>query len=69
MTKQPPKATRPTPYGRPQRRQQPSSYVMTALRDDAMEAVQTVMTTHGLSRSGAVHHLVRLGAGLPPLLP
>jgi hypothetical protein len=41
---------------------------MTALRDDAMEAVSAVMLAHGLSRSGAVHHLVRLGAGLPPLI-
>jgi len=67
MTK-PPKATSPTPYGRPRRQQRPSSYVMTALRDDAMEAVSAVMLAHGLSRSGAVHHLVRLGAGLPPLI-
>jgi hypothetical protein len=42
---------------------------MTVLRMDADEAVRAVMREHNLSASGAVHHLVRLGAGLPPLLP
>lgn len=58
--------TRPQPYGRPAR-QQPSHHVMTVLRPDAWAAVQRVMAQHGLSRSGAIHHLVRLAAGLPPL--
>jgi len=42
---------------------------MVCLRQDAFEAVQAVMAAHGLSKSGAVHHLVRLGAGLKSLIP
>jgi hypothetical protein len=42
--------------------------VMTVLRDDSLAAVQVVMAQHRLSRSGAIHHLVRLGAGLRPLI-
>lgn len=59
---------RPRPYGRAQRQRQAGRYVMTLLRMDADEAVRRVMREHNLSASGAVHHLVRLGAGLPPLL-
>ena len=67
MTLQPqtPKPERPRPYGS---RSGGSHYVMTALRLDAHMAVRAVMKQHNLSASGAVHHLVRLGAGLPPLL-
>jgi len=43
--------------------------VATSLADDAAAAVRRVMADHRLSASGAVHHLVRLGAGLPSLLP
>jgi hypothetical protein len=57
---------KPQPYGRPKRRP-PSTHVMTVLHPDALQAVTAVMTKHQLSRSGAIHHLVRLGAGLPPL--
>jgi hypothetical protein len=60
---------RPKPYGRAPRRRQAGRYVMTVLRMDADEAVRAVMKQHNISASGAVHHLVRLGAGLPPLLP
>jgi hypothetical protein len=42
---------------------------MVVLRADALDAVRRVMREHNLSKSGAVHHLVRLGAGLDPLLP
>lgn len=59
---------RPKPYGRAPRRRQAGRYVMTVLRMDADEAVRAVMKQHNLSASGAVHHLVRLGAGLPPLI-
>jgi hypothetical protein len=59
---------RPKPYGRAPRRRQAGRYVMTVLRMDADEAVRRVMREHNLSASGAVHHLVRLGAGLPPLI-
>jgi hypothetical protein len=41
---------------------------MTVLRDDAHAAVRELMRSQNLSASGAVHHLVRLGAGLDPLI-
>ncbi|MEI6032435.1 MAG: hypothetical protein WCQ20_14925 [Synechococcaceae cyanobacterium ELA739] len=41
---------------------------MTVLQLDAHQAVMNVMATYNLSASGAVHHLVRLGAGLDPLI-
>ena len=57
----------PLPYralrGRPDR-----WYLMTVLPEDAAAAVRGVMGRLGISASGAVHHLVRLGAGLPPLI-
>ena len=56
--------TKPKAYGR---RRADSVHVNTVLRADAMQAVIAVMQTHNLTRSGAIHHLVRLGAGLPPL--
>jgi hypothetical protein len=66
MADQTPKP-KPHGYGRAPRRR-PSRYVMTTLRPDAYQAVVDVMTAHNLSASGAVHHLVRLGAGLDPLI-
>jgi len=54
-------------YGRPQPRSTRSEYVMTALHPDAYEAVTETMRRLGISKSGAVHHLVRLAAGLKPL--
>ena len=71
MTQQPQSSKpepRPKPYGRALRRRQAGRYVMTVLRMDADEAVRLVMREHNLSASGAVHHLVRLGAGLDPLI-
>ena len=71
MTQQPQSSKpepRPKPYGRAPRRRQAGRYVMTVLRMDADEAVRAVMKQHNLSASGAVHHLVRLGAGLDPLI-
>ena len=59
-------APKPRSYGRGGR--PPGRYVMTTLRPDAYQAVVAAMAKHNLSASGAVHHLVRLGAGLPPLL-
>jgi hypothetical protein len=55
------------PYGRA--RQDTSLHVMTVIREDAAQAVRAVMAEHNISASGAAHHLIRLGAGLPPLLP
>ena len=60
--------TGPRPYRQPRPRAE-RHYVMTVLRPDAWEAVRKLMQSQNLSASGAVHHLVRLGAGLPSLLP
>jgi len=56
------------PYGSEPARERPL-YITVMLRPDAAAAVREVMKQHSLSKSGAVHHLVRLGAGLPPLPP
>ena len=69
MSKQPQssKPEQAKPYGRAPRR--PSGWhVQTVLRDDSTAAVRQLMREHNLSASGAVHHLVRLGAGLDPLI-
>jgi len=69
MTQQPqsPEPERFRPYGR--RPAVPSGWkVQTKLRDDSEQAVRQAMKQHNLSASGAVHHLVRLGAGLDPLI-
>ena len=63
-----------TTYGRPVygKQQQPaedSIVVSVSLRSDSAAAVLDLVTRHRLSRSGAAHHLIRLGAGLPPLPP
>lgn len=60
---------RPTAYGRRRARAEQCLTVMVSLAPDAAAAVRQLIATHGISRSGAVHHLVRLGAGLPPLPP
>lgn len=67
QTSNPDRRPGPKPYGRGSRRPV-GRYVMTVLRMDADEAVRRVMREHNLSASGAVHHLVRLGAGLDPLI-
>jgi hypothetical protein len=52
-------------YGRTQaRRPGGRAYVMTALQPDAYAAVREVMRRLGTSKSGAVHHMVRIAAGL-----
>jgi len=56
-----------TRYKRRQPQQEKSSYVMTCLSREAMLAVYKIMDSTGISASGAVHHLVRLGAKLKPL--
>jgi hypothetical protein len=61
-------AERPRAYGRYKGTAQNRS-VMTSLKPDAWQAVEELMTREHLSASGAVHHLVRLAAGLPPLNP
>jgi hypothetical protein len=56
-------------YGAAQAPAARSVVVVTTLRPDAAAAVMALVQSHGLSRSGAAHHLIRLGAGLPPLPP
>lgn len=58
---------KPRPYGKPVPGQ-PSRHCMVVLRSDSWHAVERAMAELNLSQSGAIHHLVRLGAGLPPLL-
>ena len=64
----------PAPYGKPvygrsQPRDRKSLVVAVSLRPDSEAAVMALVNEHNLSRSGAAHHLIRLGAGLPPLPP
>ena len=66
---QAPEPDPPKPYGRRRARAEQCLTVMVSLAPDAAAAVRQLITRHGISRSGAVHHLVRLGAGLPPLPP
>jgi hypothetical protein len=42
----------------------PRHYVSSALHQDAYDALRVFMRREGLSASGAVHHLVRIGLGL-----
>jgi hypothetical protein len=39
------------------------------VHSDVYRQVKQLATDHQLSLSGAAHHLLRLGAGLEPLLP
>ncbi len=54
-------------YGRPQPRGTGRHYIVVCMRTDVYEEVQRLVAAHDLSLSGAAHHLMRLGAGLPPL--
>jgi len=56
-------------YGQPQEPALRTVVVMVTLRPDSAAAVLKLVKKHHLSRSGAAHHLIRLGAGLPPLPP
>ena len=69
QTPDPDSDKRSRPYGRPPARQRSGRHLMVCLRQDALDAVVAVMNAHGLSKSGAIHHLVRLGAGLKSLIP
>lgn len=59
----------PKPYGRRRARADAALTVMVSLAPDAAGVVLHLCKKHGISRSGAVHHLLRLGAGLAPLPP
>ena len=47
----------------------PPHYVMTCLRADAWAVVEALMERRNISASGAVHHLIRVAAGLDLLNP
>ena len=44
-------------------------YLHSKVRSDVWGVLQQLRQQHGLSISGAAHHLMRLGAGLDPLPP
>lgn len=54
-------ALEPEPQGR--------HYLSSCVRSDVWAEIQRLSEEHGLSISGAAHHLMRLGAGLQPLYP
>jgi ribosomal protein L40E len=57
-------------YARPQpRAQHGRHYLCVCVHSDIYRQVQQLAAEHQLSLSGAAHHLLRLGAGLDPLLP
>jgi hypothetical protein len=56
-------------YGKAQKRAEATVTVMVTLRSDSATAVLRLAKKHRLSRAGATHHLIRLGAGLKPLPP
>jgi len=47
----------------------PGHYLQSKVRSDVWQVLQQLRQQHGLSISGAAHHLMRLGAGLDPLPP
>jgi hypothetical protein len=51
------------------RQTQERHYLQSCVRPDVWAVIQQLVTEHGLSISGAAHHLMRLGAGLSPLSP
>ena len=60
---------RPARYGQQQARANGTVVVMVTLWPDSAAAVLELVKLHNLSRAGAAHHLIRIGAGLPPLPP
>jgi hypothetical protein len=56
-------------YGKGQKRAKGTVVVMVSLRQDSAAAVLKLVDRHNISRGGAAHHLIRLGAGLKPLHP
>jgi len=56
-------------YGKAQKRAEATVNVQVSMRADTATAVLKIMKKHRLSRAGAAHHLIRLGAGLKPLPP
>jgi hypothetical protein len=64
-----PKARRHRTYGERPTVSQERYYLQVMVYDDCYRKLQALMERHNLSASGAAHHLMRLGAGLPPLPP
>jgi hypothetical protein len=63
-------ASRHRAYARPQPRSQHGRhYLCVCVHSDVYRQVRQLSAEHQLSLSGAAHHLLRLGAGLEPLLP
>lgn len=46
-----------------------AQYLTAAVHLDVWVVIQRLRQEHGLSISGAAHHLMRIGAGLKPLYP
>ena len=67
MADQAPNPSKPRAYGRS--KQAPAWRTTVVLQSDEEKAVRLVMRSHNLGGSGAIRHLIRLGAGLPSLLP
>lgn len=58
------------PYARPQPRVRHGRHTLcVCVHSDVYRQVKQLAADHQLSLSGAAHHLLRLGAGLEPLLP
>jgi len=58
------------PYARPQPRVRHGRHTLgVCVHSDVYRQVRQLSAEHQLSLSGAAHHLLRLGAGLEPLLP
>ena len=60
---------RPRGYGERPTISQERYYLQVMVYDDCYRKLKALMEHHNLSASGAAHHLMRLGAGLPPLPP
>ena len=58
------------PYAKPQPRVRHGRHTLcVCVHRDVYRHVRQLASDHQLSLSGAAHHLLRLGAGLEPLLP
>ncbi len=73
MASQSSSSPRPIAYGH-RLHQRPAAadtghYLHSKVRSDVWGVLQQLGQQHGLSISGAAHHLMRLGAGLDPLPP
>ena len=63
------KTRRHRSYGERPTISQERHYLQVMVYADCHRKLRELMERHNLSASGAAHHLMRLGAGLPPLPP